>query len=237
MEKIIFATGNQGKLKEIREILRELDYDVVSMKDAGYDIPIVEDGKTFEENSLIKARTVCKACGCITMADDSGLVIDALDGTPGIYSARWMGEKTPYKEKNEEILRLMQYVPEEKRTARFVCVISAVFPDGREMTAKGVFEGRIAHEIRGEGGFGYDPVFYLPERGCTSAELSAEEKNSISHRGQALRLMKEKLQALQDAEKLQAAKSTEKMQAAQNTARLQASRSGEGLRGPEEGRP
>jgi XTP/dITP diphosphohydrolase len=193
MKKIVFATGNKGKLKEIREILKDTGYDVVSMKEAGCDVPIAENGKTFEENSLIKARTVEKACGEITLADDSGLEIDALNGEPGIYSARWMGEETSYDIKNTEILKKMKDVPEEKRTARFVCVISAAYPDGREFTAKGIFEGRIAHEIRGVNGFGYDPIFYVPEKGCSSAELSPEEKNKISHRGQALRLMKEKL--------------------------------------------
>ena len=201
MKQIIFATGNQGKLKEIREIVKDLGYEVLSMKEALCDIPIVEDGKTFEENSLIKARTVARATGKMTMADDSGLVVDALGGEPGIYSARWMGEDVSYDIKNAEILRRMKDVPEEKRTARFVCVISAVMEDGREVTSKGVMEGHIAHEIKGEGGFGYDPIFFLPERGCTSAELTAEEKNAISHRGQALRLMKEKLRAENVTEK------------------------------------
>lgn len=201
MERIIFATGNEGKLKEIREIMKEIGYDTVSMKEAGCSVPIVENGTTFEENSLIKARTVCKACGEITLADDSGLVIDALGGEPGIYSARWMGEDTPYEIKNTEILKRMKDVPEEKRTARFVCVISAVFPDGRELTAKGVFEGRIGHEISGRNGFGYDPIFCVPEKGCTSAELSSDEKNRISHRGQALRLMQEKLKKEKEADR------------------------------------
>ncbi len=193
MSTIIFATGNKNKLIEIREILKGTGFDIVSMKEAGYNADIVEDGTTFLENALIKARTIAKLSGQITMADDSGLVVDALNGEPGIYSARYMGEDTPYSIKNAEILRRMQEVPEEERTARFMCAMAAVFPDGRELTAVESFEGRIAHEIAGANGFGYDPIFYVPEKGCTSAELTPEEKNAISHRGKALRKMKELL--------------------------------------------
>ena len=192
--KIIFATGNQGKLREVRAIVADLGIEVESMKDAGIDVDIVEDGKTFAENALIKARTVCKACGEVTMSDDSGLEIDALGGEPGIYSARYMGEDTSYHIKNMNLVERLEGVPDEKRTARFVCAIACVFPDGRELTCRETFEGRIGYEEKGENGFGYDPIFYVPEKGCYSAELSPEEKNAISHRGKALRAMRAKLE-------------------------------------------
>lgn len=192
--KIIFATGNQGKLREVRAILADLGIEVESMKDAGINVDIVEDGKTFAENALIKARTVCKACGEVTMSDDSGLEIDALGGEPGIYSARYMGEDTSYHIKNMNLVERLEGVPDEKRTARFVCAIACVFPDGRELICRETFEGRIGYEEKGENGFGYDPIFYVPEKGCYSAELSPEEKNAISHRGKALRAMRAKLE-------------------------------------------
>ena len=194
--KIIFATGNQGKLREVRAILADLGIEVESMKDAGIDVDIVEDGKTFAENALIKARTVCKACGEVTMSDDSGLEIDALGGEPGIYSARYMGEDTSYHIKNMNLVERLEGVPDEKRTARFVCAIACVFPDGRELICRETFEGRIGYEEKGENGFGYDPIFYVPEKGCYSAELSPEEKNAISHRGKALRAMRAKLEVV-----------------------------------------
>ncbi len=193
MKQIIFATGNEHKLIEIREILKDLDVEIISMKQAGIDVEIVEDGKTFLENALIKARSVAAACNAITMADDSGLVVDYLNGEPGIYSARWMGEDTSYHVKNGKLVELLEGVPMEKRSARFVCAIACVLPDGRELTAEEAFEGAIGYEEKGENGFGYDPVFYLPDRGCYSAELSPEEKNAVSHRGKALRVMREKL--------------------------------------------
>ena len=192
--KIIFATSNQGKLREVRAIVADLGIEVESMKDAGIDVDIVEDGKTFAENALIKARTVCKACGEVTMSDDSGLEIDALGGEPGIYSARYMGEDTSYHIKNMNLVERLEGVPDEKRTARFVCAIACVFPDGRELICRETFEGRIGYEEKGENGFGYDPIFYVPEKGCYSAELSPEEKNAISHRGKALRAMRAKLE-------------------------------------------
>ena len=192
--KIIFATGNQGKLREVRAILADLGIEVESMKDAGINVDIVEDGKTFAENALIKARTVCKACGEVTMSDDSGLEIDALGGEPGIYSARYMGEDTSYHIKNMNLVERLEGVPDEKRTARFVCAIACVFPDGRELICRETFEGRIGYEEKGENGFGYDPIFYVPEKGCYSAELSPEEKNANSHRGKALRAMRAKLE-------------------------------------------
>ena len=193
MKKIIFATGNQGKMKEIREILSDLDVEVLSLKDAGIEADIVEDGETFEENAVIKARTICQMTGEIVLADDSGLEIDYLNKEPGVYSARYMGEDTSYHIKNGNLINRLEGVPDEKRTARFVCAIAAAFPDGTIKTTRGTMEGRIGYEEKGENGFGYDPIFYLPEYECTSAELSMEEKNKISHRGKALRAIKEEL--------------------------------------------
>lgn len=193
--KIIFATGNEGKMREIRSIMADLDVQVLSMKEAGIMVEIDEDGTTFEENSMLKARAAAALAepGSIVLADDSGLEIDALNGEPGVYSARYMGEDTPYNEKNVNLIHRLEGVPDERRTARFVCVISAVLPDGREFTVKGTVEGRIGYGERGDGGFGYDPIFFVPEFGRTMAEMSAEEKNRISHRGKALELMKEVL--------------------------------------------
>ena len=193
MKKVIFATGNQGKMKEIREILGDLDIELLSLKDAGIHADIVEDGKTFEENAQIKARTICNLTGEIVLADDSGLEIDYLNKEPGIYSARYMGEDTSYHIKNANLIERLEGVPDEKRTARFVCAIAAAFPDGTMKTVRAAMEGRIGYKERGENGFGYDPIFYLPEYGCTSAELSMEEKNKISHRGKALRAIKDEL--------------------------------------------
>lgn len=193
MKKVIFATGNQGKMKEIREILGDLDIELLSLKDAGIHVDIVEDGKTFEENAQIKAKTICDLTGEIVLADDSGLEIDYLNKEPGIYSARYMGEDTSYHIKNANLIERLEGVPDEKRTARFVCAIAAAFPDGTMKTVRAVMEGRIGYEESGENGFGYDPIFYLPEYGCTSAELSMEEKNKISHRGKALRAIKDEL--------------------------------------------
>lgn len=190
-KRIIFATGNEGKMKEVRMILADMDYEIVSMKEAGVEIEIIEDGKTFEENALIKATAIMKETGELVLADDSGLEIDYFDKAPGVYSARYLGEDTPYEVKNRVILERMEGVAEEKRTARFVCAIAAVFPDGTTKTVRGTIEGIIGYESKGENGFGYDPIFYLPEYGCTSAELAPEEKNKISHRGKALQKMKE----------------------------------------------
>ncbi|MDD3338624.1 MAG: XTP/dITP diphosphatase [Lachnospiraceae bacterium] len=194
MKQVIFATGNAHKLQEIKEILVDLDWDIISMKEAGIDMEIIEDGKTFEENAIIKARTIMEATGKMVLADDSGLVIDYLNGEPGIYSARYMGEDTSYHIKNKSLVDRLEGVPQEKRTARFVCAVAAIFPDGQVLTTEGKFEGIIGYEERGENGFGYDPIFFLPEYGCSSAELSREKKNELSHRGQALRMMRDKLQ-------------------------------------------
>ena len=191
MERVIFATGNEGKMREIRMILKAYPVEVVSMKEAGIDTDIVEDGNTFEENALIKARAIMKLTGDIVLADDSGLEIDYLNKAPGIYSARFLGEDTDYDTKNNYILDKLSGVPDEKRTARFVCAMAAVFPDGSETTRRGVIEGIIGHEIAGRNGFGYDPIFYLPEYGCMSAQLAPEKKNEISHRGKALRALVE----------------------------------------------
>ncbi len=189
MDRIILATGNKDKLKEVREILGKKSVSVVSMKEAGFDQEIEENGSTFAENAVIKAKAVCAASGETAMADDSGLVIDALGGMPGIYSARYLGHETPYPEKNAKILAMLSDVPEEKRTARYVCAIACVFPDGRTLLAEETMEGRIAREPAGSNGFGYDPIFYVPEAGKTAAEMSPEEKHAVSHRGKALRKM------------------------------------------------
>lgn len=194
MTKIVFATGNQGKMLEIKAIMADMDVEVVSMKEAGICIDIEEDGATFEENALIKARAIAKETDAIVLADDSGLEIDFLDKAPGVLSARYMGEDTPYEVKNAHILDLLKDVQGSERSARFVCSIAAVFPDGREFTTYATIEGEIGHKIAGENGFGYDPIFFVPEFGKTTAELSAEEKNEISHRGKALSMMKEILQ-------------------------------------------
>ena len=193
MKKIIFATGNQDKMREIREILADMDVEVVSMKEAGIHADIVENGSTFEENAVIKAKTICELTGEITLADDSGLEIDYLNKEPGIYSARYMGEDTSYDVKNKNLIDRLDGVPKEKRTARFVCAIAAVLPDGRELVTRQTMEGYIGWEPEGENGFGYDPIFYLDEYGCSSAAISPEQKNAISHRGKALRAMKELL--------------------------------------------
>lgn len=195
--KIIFATGNENKMKEIRMILADLGMPILSMKEAGIDVDVVEDGTTFEENAIIKATEIAKCVeGCIVLADDSGLEIDYLNGEPGIYSARYAGENTSYDIKNQLLLDRLDGVPEEARTARFVCAIAAALPDGSVEVVRGTIEGIIGHEIVGENGFGYDPIFYLPEYGCTTAQLEPEKKNELSHRGNALRLMRKKLENL-----------------------------------------
>lgn len=182
-------------MKEIREIMADLDVEILSMKEAGITVDIEENGKTFEENAVIKARTVMELCHEIVLADDSGLEIDYLNKEPGVYSARYMGEDTSYRIKNQNLISRLEGVPDEKRTARFVCVIAAAFPGGEVLTAEGTVEGRIGYEERGGNGFGYDPIFYVPQYGCSTAELPPEIKNEISHRGKALRKMKKELQA------------------------------------------
>ena len=196
MDKIVFATANEGKVKESKEILADFSIAVVSLKEMNITTEVDENGTTFEENSLIKARAVSKLTGLPALADDSGLEVDYLDGAPGIYSARYLGRDTDYEYKNNYIIDKLKEAKGEERAARFVCVISLVLTDGREFVTKGIMEGRIGYEIKGENGFGYDPIFYLPEYGKTSAELTGEEKNKISHRGKALREMKDLIKNL-----------------------------------------
>ncbi len=198
MQKIIFATGNEGKLREIKMILGDLGMEIQSMREAGVEANIVENGTSFEENAVIKAEGIAArarelSVNAIVLADDSGLEIDYLKGEPGIYSARYMGTDTPYTVKNQNLIDRLAGVPDEKRTARFVCVIAAVLPDGSHFTTKGVMEGRIGYAESGGNGFGYDPIFILPKYGCTTADLAPEIKNAESHRGKALRAMKEEL--------------------------------------------
>ena len=201
-QRIIFATGNAGKMREIREILADMDMEVLSMKEAGVEADIVEDGTTFEENAVIKAKAV--ACMLeelsgnghdddIVLADDSGLEIDALNKEPGIYSARYLGEDTPYSVKSANLIERLAGVADEDRGARFVCAIAAVMPNKEIVTTQGVIEGRIDYEEKGNNGFGYDPIFYVPEYGRTTAQLTEDEKNRISHRGKALEAMKVEL--------------------------------------------
>lgn len=206
MREIIFATGNAHKMEEIRMILGEKqgEFQVLSQKEAGIFVDVVEDGQTFEENAIIKARAVAKEAHkrypkAIVLADDSGLEIDYLGGEPGIYSARYLGEDTSYDKKNRVILERLAKAEPSQRTARFVCAIAAVFPNKEQEVVRGTMEGRIAQEIAGENGFGYDPIFFLPEYGCTSAQLSPEKKNSLSHRGVGLRKMRQILEEREGA--------------------------------------
>ena len=200
--RIVFATGNEGKMREIRLILEDLGMEILSMKEAGADPEIVENGATFGENAEIKARAVWECTGGIVLADDSGLVIDYLNGEPGIYSARYMGEDTSYAVKNQAIIDRLKDAPLKERTARFVSNIAAVLPDGTVLHTEAAVEGTIAYEPAGEGGFGYDPIFYLPEYQKTSAEIPIGEKNKISHRGKALEAMKLELKSLYGREEL-----------------------------------
>lgn len=191
--RIIFATGNEGKMREIRMIMADLGMEILSMKEAGISADVDENGVTFEENAVIKAKAIAQQCQDIVLADDSGLEIDALNKEPGVYSARYMGEDTSYHVKNQSLIDRLEGVPDEKRTARFVCAIAAVLPDGKILESKAAMEGRIGYEERGENGFGYDPIFMLPDYGKSTAEISPEVKNQLSHRGKALRMIKEKL--------------------------------------------
>ena len=194
MKKLIFATGNQDKMREIRAIMDGLGYEILSMKEAGINLDIEENGTTFAENAMIKARAVYEQCHELVLADDSGLEVDYMDKQPGVFSHRFGGEDTPYSVKNQMIIDNLKGVPDEKRTARFVCAIAAVFPDGTELNKIATMEGIIGYKEAGANGFGYDPIFFLPEYGCTSAELSPEDKNAISHRGKALRMIREVLE-------------------------------------------
>ncbi|WP_313580634.1 RdgB/HAM1 family non-canonical purine NTP pyrophosphatase [Lacrimispora sp.] len=191
--KIVFATGNEGKMREIREILKDLGMEILSMKEAGASLEIVEDGATFGENAEIKARAVWKRTGGIVLADDSGLVVDCLNGEPGILSARYMGEDTSYEIKNQNILDRAAHAKGGERSARFVCNIAAVLPDGTVLHTEESMEGLLADQPAGKEGFGYDPILYIPEFGVTGAQLTMEQKNKISHRGKALEAMKGRL--------------------------------------------
>lgn len=195
MKKIIFATKNKGKIKEIKEILGDY-FNVVSMEEANINIDVIEDGTTYEENAIKKAEEIMKISNTIVLADDSGLEIDFLDKAPGVYSARYMGEDTPYYIKNKKIIELLDGVKNDKRTARFVSVIAAAIPGKKTITVRGTIEGIISHEIMGENGFGYDPIFYVPEFKMTTAQMDIKNKNKISHRGKALRKMKDELMVI-----------------------------------------
>lgn len=200
MNRIIFATGNANKMREIRMILADLDVEILSMKEAGIRIEVEENGVTYEENAMIKARAVAEQTNELVLADDSGLEIDWLGREPGVYSARYLGEDTPYSVKNANLIGRLAGVPDESRTARFVCAVAAVFPDGRELAVRATVEGRIGYEEKGSNGFGYDPIFYVPEFQKTTAELTEEEKNRISHRGKALQLMKEEIKRYENSD-------------------------------------
>lgn len=193
MKQIIFATGNAGKMREIREIMADTGAEILSMKEAGLTADIEENGSTFEENAIIKAKAIAALTDDIVLADDSGLEVDYLNKEPGVYSARYLGEDTSYEIKNQAILDRLAGVPKEKRTARFVCAIAAAMPDGEVLVTRETIEGYIGDKPAGNGGFGYDPIFYVDEYGCSTAELTEEQKNEVSHRGKALRAMKEKL--------------------------------------------
>lgn len=196
MKKIIVATKNKGKLKEIKQLLSDMDFEILSMNEAGIDIEIEETGNTFEENAMIKAKALQNLSGAIVIADDSGLEVDFLDGAPGIYSARYSGEYATDDKNNEKLLEALKDVPDEKRTGRFVCTIAVVLENSESFFVRETIEGVIGHDLKGENGFGYDPLFYLPQYNRTMAEISAEEKNRISHRGKALNKMADKLKKI-----------------------------------------
>ena len=192
-KRLIFATTNQGKMDEIRMIMADTNLEILSMKDLDINVDIEETGETFEENAIIKAKAICEITGEMVLADDSGLEVDYMDKAPGVYSARYLGEDTPYSVKNQTIIDNLKDAKGDERSARFVCVIAAAFPDGKVITARETIEGMIATEERGVHGFGYDPILFVPEYNMTTGEMLPEMKNQISHRGKALRLMKEKL--------------------------------------------
>lgn len=193
MIEILFATSNAGKAKEVQAMFSDLDVDVKTLREEGIDVEIEENGQTFAENALIKAKAIAGMTDKIVLADDSGLVVDYLNGEPGIYSARYLGEDTSYDIKNAKILERMEGAPDDQRTARFVCAMAAIMPDGEVICTEGIMEGLIGYEMKGTNGFGYDPIFYLPEYGMTSSEITPEKKNEISHRGKALRKMQDEL--------------------------------------------
>ena len=193
-KRILFATGNENKMKEIREILGDCGLEVLSLKEAGIAADVVEDGTTFEENACKKVTEIASLSpDDIILADDSGLEIDYLNREPGIYSARYLGEDTSYDIKNQALLYRLTGVEKERRSARFVCAIAAAVPGSGVFTTRGTIEGYIGWEMAGSNGFGYDPIFYVDAYGCSTAELTMEQKNALSHRGNALRAMKEDL--------------------------------------------
>ena len=195
--KVILASKNPHKLTELSAILSQHGFEIALESEYGLDIDVDETGTTFEENSLLKAEAVMKASGLPVLADDSGLMVDALDGAPGVYSARY-GHKSSDGERTAFLLENMKDVPDGRRTAKFVCVITCLWPDGRKIVARGECPGVITREVHGENGFGYDPVFYLPELGMTYAELPSEQKNAISHRARALQDFCGKYQQMQE---------------------------------------
>ena len=190
--RIVAATKNKGKIREINAILKDTPYGVISMEEIGITIDVNEDAGSFEGNAMKKAEEIMKLCGEVTLADDSGLCVDALGGAPGVYSARYAGTHGSDLDNNLLLLKNMEGVT--NRTARFVCAIAVAFPDGRRICVQSTFEGEISREMKGTGGFGYDVLFYLPEYGQTAAEIPAELKNQISHRAKALQLLKLKLE-------------------------------------------
>ena len=196
MKEIVLASSNQGKVREVEMMMKDMGIRVIPLSETSFAEEIEENGATFEENAMIKAKAVAEKLLVPVLADDSGLEIDYLDKAPGIYSARYLGHDTPYSIKNQMILEELEGVPDEERSARFVCSMALAFPDGKVLTTTATMEGRIAYEIKGENGFGYDPIFFLPEFGMSSAEISPEQKNEISHRGKALRQMKEEIAKL-----------------------------------------
>lgn len=197
MKEIVLASSNKGKVREVEMMVKDMGIRIIPLSETSFDEEIEENGSTFEENAVIKAKAVAEKLSVPALADDSGLEIDFLNKEPGIYSARYLGHDTPYSVKNQMILDKLAGVPDEKRTARFVCSMALALPQGDVVTTTATMEGRIAYEIKGENGFGYDPIFYLPEFGMSSAEISPEQKNEISHRGKALRQMKEKILELE----------------------------------------
>ncbi|MBO4939226.1 MAG: RdgB/HAM1 family non-canonical purine NTP pyrophosphatase [Oscillospiraceae bacterium] len=200
--KIVLASKNRHKLEEIRQITDRFGMELVLQSEIGVDIDVEENGSTFEENSLIKAEAVMKATGLPAMADDSGIAVDALNGEPGIYSARYgFDERLDDWGRLQLLLKNMEAVPDGQRQAKFVCVITLITPDGRTIQARGEIHGELLREARGENGFGYDPIFYYPPMGMTTAEMSAADKNQVSHRANALNVFYEKLKEAGYADK------------------------------------
>ncbi len=191
MKKIVFATTNKNKIREVNMMMEGFDVKLIPMSELGIDVDIEETGTTFEENAIIKAKAICDLTGEIALADDSGLEVDYLDGAPGVYSSRFLGEDTPYEIKNDYIIDKLKDAKGKERSARFACAMAMVFPDGDVETCYGTIEGLIGYEQRGNNGFGYDPIVYVPEYEMTTGEMTPELKNSISHRGKALEQMKE----------------------------------------------